>query len=298
MRSWVSLAVLSIVVAALGAWVYYKPARIESATYSLSALKPNEVKRVKRALQSRRSNRKRRNKMSVRQPRDVLERNDGADWRMTAPIAARAENFQVERLLSIIEARSSVRYPTTDLARFGLDRPLAVLTLEDQAYTFGAINKTTREQYVMTGTQVYLVPLAYIATLPRSADVLLARGLWAAGETPVRFDLPGFTVSLEDGTWAVAPAMPEVGADERNAWVDAWRQASAIRAARGSDLAAPQEIKVELKDGRVVRLGILQREPELVLVRRDEGIEYHFFDGSGKKLLAPPGASDRERANK
>ncbi|MGZ5681811.1 MAG: hypothetical protein ACXWI6_23870 [Burkholderiales bacterium] len=90
----------------------------------------------------------------------------------------------------------------------------------------------------------------------------------------------------------------EASADERNAWVDAWRHASAIRAARGDNHPAPQEITVALKDGRMISLGVLQREPELVLIRRDETIEYHFFADNGKKLLAPPGASTRGQANK
>jgi hypothetical protein len=281
MRSWLWLAVLSIAVAALGAWVYYKPTPGQSQTHALSSLKPGEVKHLE----------------LLRPPAGpqpaagpiVLEKREG-QWRMTAPIAARAESFQVERLLSIIEARSSVRYPAADLARFGLDRPVAVLTLEDQAYTFGAINTTTREQYVMTGNQVYLVPLAYIATLPRNADALLAKRLWAADETPVRFDLPDFTVSLEDGTWAVAPAMPDVGPDERNAWVEGWRQASAISAARRGAGKPDGQIKVQLKDGRTIALGIVQREPDLVLAREDEGVEYRFVAEAAKRMLSPPGA--------
>ena len=36
-------------------------------------------------------------------------------------------------------------------------------------------------------------------------------------------------------------------------------------------------------------LGILQRTPDLVLVRRDEGLEYHFFGDAGRRLLTPPG---------
>jgi hypothetical protein len=296
MRSWFSLAALLLVVLAVGAWVYYKPAANVAETHALSALKPADVKRLRleRAAQGKAAEHDERGN-----PGQVLALvRENGDWLMTTPFAARAEKIPVERMLTVLDARSAVRYPVADLARYGLDKPQATLTLEDQTFAFGAINNMTREQYVLTRNDVYLVPLAYITALPRSADALLSLRLFGRDETPMRFELPEFSVALNSGTWAVSRITDEAGADERNSWVDAWRQASAIRAARSENPAPSQEIKVELKDGRVIRLGVLQREPELVLVRRDEGIEYHFFDGSGKKLLAPPGASDRERANK
>ena len=119
----------------------------------------------------------------------MLERQD-ATWRMTSPLQARADAFQVGRVLSILGARSTVRYRADDLARFGLDRPLAKVTVDDQSFTYGALNTTTREQYVLTGESVYVVPLSHGAALPREPDALIARELFAPGETPVRFELP------------------------------------------------------------------------------------------------------------
>ncbi len=297
MRAWISLAVLLIVVGALGAWVYYKPAHEVDETYALSALKAGDVNRTRlERVSATRSTQAQGEGEPAAAPAAneliTLEKHAGA-WRMTAPIAARADSFQVVRLLSILDARSTVRYPGADLARFGLDRPQSTLTIEDQSFLYGAINSMTREQYVMTGGTVYLVPLAYIATLPRSADVLLSRSLFGPTENPARFDLPDFTISLEDGTWAVAPAMPDVSADDRNAWVDAWRLASAMGVRRYSGNDPSDEIKVQLKDGRTLSLGVAQREPELVLVRKDEGIEYRFVAEVGRRLFAPPGTPIR-----
>ena len=191
-----------------------------------------------------------------------------------------------------------VRYPASDLARFGLDRPLARLTIEGQDFAYGALNATTREQYVLTAGNVYVVPVAYGAALPRDAEALIARALFSPGETPVRFELPDFSVSLEDGTWRVQPAGSEASADERLAWVDAWQHAMAMRATRHDGSKPASEIKVTLKNGAVLTLGILRREPEVVLVRTDEGVQYHFFAANAKRLLSPPGSSSGERVNK
>jgi hypothetical protein len=285
-RSWLSLLALGLVVAALGAWIYQKPEAGESRTYALSATKPAAVTRVKLSRPGADQ------ASGAAANAIVLERHNG-EWRMSEPYAARADAFQVERLISILEARSSVRYDAADAARFGLAAPMAVLETDGETFAYGAINPTTREQYVLAGGKVYVVPLNYAATLPRNVEALLSKKLFGAEEIPVRFDLPDFTVALEDGTWAVAPIASEAGPDERNTWVAAWREASALTVARHTGPAPEREISVVLKDGRTVTLGIAQAAPDVVLVRKDEGIAYQFFGGAGRKLLAPPGEKVR-----
>lgn len=291
MRSWISLAALLIVVGALGAWVYYKPKTAGHTAHALSTLRPENVTRVRfeRVPAPPAAHAGEASQTAPVVSAVSVERIDG-EWRMIAPIAARADKFQIDRLLSVLDARSSVRYAATDLARFGLQQPLATLTIEGQTFAFGSINKTTREQYVMTANEVYLVAPAYGAGLPRNPDALLARRLLAANEVPVRFDLPGFTVALEDGTWAVAPPAPDLSADERGAWVERWRQASAMSVARHTGETPEHALRVELKDGRTLSLGIVRREPELVLLRADEGVQYLFVPDVAKRLMSPPGA--------
>src|SRR5438128_11358478 len=103
---------------------------------------------------------------------------------MIEPVRARVDPFQVERMLSVLGARSTARYAAAEGSRYGIDQPLAVLTLGAQTFRFGNINKTTMEQYVAIGSDVYLVPLGVGAALPRAADALLARNLFAPDEAP------------------------------------------------------------------------------------------------------------------
>ena len=281
MRSWLSLALLSAVVAALGLWVYLKPAANDANTHALSALQVKDVKRL----------RIERLAATPASPQSTieLERNDSG-WRLAAPLAARADTTQVERVLGILEARSAARYAAADLARYGLDQPQARLTIDGQVFTYGAINEMTREQYVHASDTVYAVPVARTSTLPRDADALLARTLFSPGEIPVRFELPGVAATLDNGVWKVSPDPHEASADERNAWVDSWRNAMAMRAIRHDGAAVRGEVRVTLKDGRTLELGIVRREPELVLVRVDEGVQFHLFAAHAKRLLSPPGA--------
>lgn len=291
MRSWLSLLALAITVGALAYWLllHNPEGSAEGESYAVSQLKPADVTRIRLAGKAR---------GEAPSGEIVLEKRDGL-WRFTAPFAGRAEAYPLERMLSILEARSSVRYAATDLARYGLDAPLATLTANDQTIAYGGINPTTREQYVLAGNHVLPVSVAYAAGLPRSIDALLAKALFAPDERqPVRFDLPGYTVALEDGTWAVAPIDNEAGADERNAWVDAWKNATALTVAKHTAPFPQETVKLTLKDGREITLGIAQRSPDVVLVRQDDFVAYHFFADAGRKLIAPPAPAADEPAKK
>jgi len=77
--------------------------------------------------------------------------------------------------------------------------------------------------------------------------------------------------------------------DDINRWVDNWRQASALHARPFVNGKSVGEITVYMKNGKKMTLGILQREPELALLRTDENLLYYFVADMAKRLLLPPG---------
>jgi hypothetical protein len=301
MRSWITLGSLLAVVVALGFWVSQKPKAPDREAHALSSLTAADVKRIRLA-HSGPSQAQRSDGQSPAQNASAsgstVELERGSEgWRMTAPFAARADALQVERLLAILDARSLARYPAQDLGRYGLDAPIATLSLNDETFSFGAVNTMTREQYVLGRDGVYAIPLSQRTALPRDATSVISKALFAPGETPIRFELETFTATLEDGRWTFAPAADDPGPDERNGWIAAWRQASAIRATPHDGRKPLGTITVTLQGGRTISLGILQREPELVLLRSDEGIQYQFVADTGKRLLSLPGPA-REQGTK
>jgi hypothetical protein len=72
-----------------------------------------------------------------------------------------------------------------------------------------------------------------------------------------------------------------------NRWVDGWRFASSLVTQRASTPAG-QPIQVRLADGRTLKLGIVQKQPELILVRPDERLQFHFSGEVARRLLSPP----------
>jgi hypothetical protein len=153
------------------------------------------------------------------------------------------------------------------------------------------VNPVTREQYVLTGGAVYAVSPRYGAALPAGAAELASRQLFGTGEIPIRIGLKTFTVEQRDGKWRQTPAASDLSQDDFVRWVDEWRRAAALRVepqGKGKPLA---EIRVQLTGGAELALGLLAREPELVLLRADEKLQYHFRADAAKRLLSPPNAA-------
>ncbi len=272
-RGWLSNLVLLAAVAAL-AWLAGRlPSRDDAAQMTLSAARPSTVTRI--ALM-------RGNRPAVR-----LEKQ-GMQWWVTAPFRARADEFQVMRMLTVLEARPTARLPAGERARFDLDPPAAILEIDGVAYAFGGINTVTREQYVLHGDAIHALELRHGAALPANPAALVRRALLGETEQPVMLELPEFTIRKSDGKWTMTPPADHASGDDLQRYVDHWRMASAV-AAEPYDRRAPlADIRLTLADGATVTLGILQREPQLQLWRHDNGLQYTFSAAAGRTLLARP----------
>jgi hypothetical protein len=122
---------------------------------------------------------------------------------------------------------------------------------------------------------------------------MASRQLFGADESPVRIALRDFAVEQRDGKWMLAPRSADLSQDDLLRWVDEWRLASALRVESRSTARARDEIKIQLKNGGGFTLGILSREPELVLARSDEKLQYRFGAELAKRLLSPPAVADK-----
>lgn len=274
-RGWL-INVFLLAIVALLAWLAWRtPSQEEAARELLSAVRPATVSHITLNRQNR--------------PPIRIERH-AEQWWMTAPLQARADEFQVMRLLTILDARPTARLPATDRTRFELDPPSAVLDIDGVQYAFGGINTVTREQYVLRGDTIYAVELRHGAALPAQPEALIRRALLAENELPVAITLPGFSVRKSDGRWVLTPATESAGADELQGYVDQWRQASAISVARYEKQQPQSDITIEFADKSVLKLGLLQREPQLILWRRDNGLQYVFPAVAGHTLLNSPGS--------
>ena len=272
-RAWINVALCGVVLV-MAAIVWLKPGR-HTSSFGLSATTPASAKTLH----------------IEKAGRDVAQlMRDGDGWRLTAPFAARADPVRVQRLTSVLEAKAGEKLPAEGLARYGLEPPLARLTIDGQTFSFGAVNGLVGAQYVLTNQAIYLVPARYAAAIPDSATALASKQLFAPGEVPVSLVLPAFRVDERDGKYVMQPPAPDASQDDFARWMSDWRLASALAVGGAPEARMAESITAVLKDGRTIAFDIVQREPDLVLARRDEMLTYRIAKAAAQRLLAPPAA--------
>lgn len=227
-------------------------------------------------------------------------------WQMTAPYKARADQMSVQRILSIIAAKTKLKLPATDLTKYGLDNPLLKLKLTDAAathtFTFGTYNPVTEEQYVGFDNAVYLLPGNYSEAASTQAIELVDKHPLTAAE---RKQVNGFDLSrLEQweairlnvdvdaqGKWNISAPKAKPTQNEMNEWLEfSWAQgqATSVEFYTPNRQATYPSFEVKLKDGKKVHFDKMQESPEYLLARPDEGIIYHFPNDVGFTMVNPP----------
>ena len=233
-----------------------------------------------------------------------FEKVDGL-WRMTAPYKARADQMSVQRILAIIAAKSTEKFPASDLAKYGLDKPQLKLKLTNsegvEEFDFGTFNPVSEEQYVAYKDAVYLLPGSYAEAATTQAVELVDKNPLAVNEAKqiMGFDFSrleqwealGLRVDVADGKWKTNAAKAKITQNELNEWLDfSWKQAQAKQV----ELYTPNyktsypSFEVKLKDGKKVHFDKIQEAPDLLLGRPDEGVMYHFSNDVGFTMLNPP----------
>ena len=289
---WLLNLVMLALVAGLVAFLYLRPkANIDvPSQHEVSTLKLADFTAVKA-------------EFSAKVPTS-FEKIDGL-WRMTSPYKTRADQISVQRILAIIAAKSSEKFPNTDLAKFGLDKPQLKLKLTkatgDEVFNFGTFNSVTEEQYVGYKDAVYLLSGGYAEAAATQPIELIEKTPLTKNEAKQiagfnfsrleQWQANALNVDVADGKWKTIEPKAKITQNEMNEWLDfSWKQAQAKQV----ELYAPDHkitypsFEVKLKDGKKVHFDKIQEAPDLLLGRPDEGIMYHFSNDVGFNMLNPP----------
>ena len=282
---WIVNLLLLIGVVGLGVYVWHRGNQPAEPSYKLSTQTASAATKISVAMKKGGSY--------------TVEKRDNT-WYLTAPVQARADQTQVQRVLDLLAATSKEQMPAAELKRFDLDAPALSVTIDGQTFAFGTINPLTQEQYIAAGSNVYLVQSYYASQVPASADRMLTHSPFRQGETPAAFTFKSFNVTQKDGKWTMTPLPAEEkerpSQDELNRWVDDWRFASSLSTQTAANKPATETISVKLSDGKTLDFSVVSKEPELVLVRKDEKLEFHFSGEMSKRLLQPLSVKGAARA--
>ena len=282
---WIINALLLIGVISLGAYAWHKADQPKEPSYKLSTLTIAGVKRI--AVAPRNA------------PGYTLEKREET-WFLSAPIAARADQTQVQRMLDLLSAASKEKLAASDLKRFDLDPPALRVSMDGQSFSFGGTNPLSQDQYLATGDSVYLVSAYYASLVPRGSDRMLTHSLFKESEKAVGFKFKGFSVEQKDGKWTLAPQRSSdkerPSQDDLNRWADDWRYASSLVTQPWSGKSTPDVVEAKLADGRTITFVVVRREPELILARPDEKLQFQFSGEMTRRLLNPAPGKDKDGA--
>jgi len=274
---WLLNLALVLLVGALVLVAVFRPGKEpEPAGTPLTALTPESVTTIR-----------------LQRPKqaDIVLEKKHDTWQLTAPREARANGFRVNELTRLAATPVKTRFPANaaELEKYGLASPLATAVLNDAEIRFGAMHPLSQELYVLHAGQVQLVPATVMRTVLTPLDDWFHPGLLADKTRIVSLQLPGFRLTQnEQGAWVRTPARANLSSDRINRFVDEWRYARALSVTSASGKRAAERIAITVADGektRVLEFGVLSRKPELVLVRIDEQLEYHFPADAVARLL-------------
>lgn len=214
----------------------------------------------------------------------------GTQWTLTAPVRARANPFNVESLLRILAAPGETRFPAggQDLAKFGLDRPQSRVRYGDAEIAFGSLHPLNDRIYVLHHNEIVLIPAHYLASAVYPYTNFIDSRLFEEQRKITAIILPDFTLVQQDGAWRKQPPDERLTSDRLNEFAAEWRNARALGVEKYSGREILDRIEISsVRDDKTEKLvlGILAHKPDFVLYRRDENLEYHFTEDTGKRLL-------------
>ena len=276
-RRWLLNLVLLIVVAGIGVFAWYRGAQPPAES------KPRLTELRAEAVQTIEITR-------LQQPRVRLERGDGG-WRLTAPIVARADTFAVNALLRLLQAPVDGDIAPSDknLARYGLEPPQLSVRFDTAEINFGERHPLKDQQYVKHGPVVQLISGQYFVQAAVRYTNLIDSRLIEPGRKLVSLKLQDFTLTLQDDAWQRAPEIAALSSDRINAFIDEWRHARALQIQTPTEKKIAQTVVIafENPDGSKseLQIGVLARQPELVLYRPDENLEYRFPADTAERML-------------
>lgn len=216
-----------------------------------------------------------------------FKRRDG-HWWLTAPLEIPANEYRMELLLNIAEARSQGNYPASgqSLEPFGLQSPTVHMFLNDTVIAFGKTEPLNHLRYLQIGDTIHLIRDGAYYHLIGDYTTFISTRLLEPSVTLTALQLPGLSLKLEQERWHIQPKPENHSVDSVVSLVGAWLQARAMEVKAYSGDGRGEKITLTLSNqAQPIEFEIIQTAPDLVLGRSDLSIEYHLSESTAETLL-------------
>lgn len=223
----------------------------------------------------------------------VIELDKGNNgWMLTEPVQITADATQVGALTALAYRETSLEYPVAevDLERLGLEPPKWSITLDDTALHFGEKEPVKDRRYVQVGDKVLLANDPPSTALDADYSDLVHPKLMPEGTADISLiETPELKLEQTgEIEWKVTPATADHGPDARAKLLAHWENARSLWRTRFDPATEKQMdddyIRVRFGD-REVEFLVLQREPQLKLLRADLDVVYTLAPKYGIDLF-------------
>jgi len=273
---------LLIVLLALGLLAWLRPGLEPPPAEQLTSLASLDIKHI--TLHSKRAT--------------IHFERQGEGWMITDPPPMPADSLQVQRLAELTEARVQRSYPAAELepAKLGLSDSSPRIELNDQAFLIGDTDPLSHLRYLQQGDHIYLIDDSLANFLDAGRTQFASRKLLPEGARVTLLQLPDLILhQTPDGRWQAEPNAPAASADDWNQLAQYWEHAQAIWVGKLKEQAEwPQQISIGLKDGTNLQYLLRSDSDDLILGRKDWGLEYHLGSAARDQLLKPPAHDEPE----
>jgi hypothetical protein len=224
------------------------------------------------------------------EPEIKLRKNDSG-WRLIAPFQAPASEHVVDSLFAISRVGSTKRFPLdagTDKDKYGFDSPRLRIRYDDEEIVIGDTSPLNQQHYLLYRNQVHLVSGNVLWSIPRAPTQYIDPRLLDGPETPSSIEFGGVSkLHRDNGSWKLTPPLPSLGSDALTRIANEWQYARALKVSMADRAQASETVRIHYPGDKVVEIGVVRRQPELVLLHPARGLLYHFSRGTAERLFPP-----------
>ena len=279
---------LIVLVTSFYSWTIFQKEPVESLKFELTKFKLSDFNELKIDFPSK-----------ISTHFKIIDNN----WRMISPHNARADEFYVYRILSLVAASSLEKLKTDDLSKYGLDQPNLKITflgdgLEEQ-FLFGTYNPINEDQYVLYRDNVYLISGGYSETSSFMPVELIDKNPIAKFDKIKSFDFSRLEQWQDsrlklnytnNNIWSVKSKNLSITQADVNEWFEmTWKNipAKSVEPYKINERLGYKSFDIVLNNNQKLTFYRIQESPELLLFRKDEGLLYHFPSDLGFTMLNP-----------
>ena len=212
-------------------------------------------------------------------------------WFMTQPFSTSANQNRINKLLEILQAVSIAQYPmsSVDANQLQLDMPTLTLSLDNLTMEFGTTETLSGNRYLKIANTVHLITDRYSYLTHGDATNFVNTKLLPENAEITTLNLPNITLQKHKDDWLIngSEIATSTKKDVQNLLVN-WYQANAllITKPKGQHDQQSPLITISIMDNnKPIQLIVNKTDDEIIFIRNDTGLRYHFSQELGQKLL-------------